>query len=123
MAYLDGIKLTVEDGPAVDAGRVATGLSRELTREGIQVAPALKPTPPLSKGSGAIEVGSLVLSGAVSVQAVRSIAQIVMGAMRRGMAGKIHIEDGDRKIDVENASRETEQAVIAWLTSSKMNEE
>jgi hypothetical protein len=117
------IKLTVEDGPAVDAARAATALSRELTREGVQVAPALKPTPPLSKGNGAIEIGSLVLSGALSVQIVRSIAQIVLGAMRRGLAGKIHVEDGDRKFEVANASRETEQALIAWLTSSKQDED
>jgi hypothetical protein len=116
MADRDRITLRVEDGPTADAARAATTLARELVREGIAVAATSGSAPEGAKSGVVITAGSLVISGAVSAQAVRSIAQIVMAAMRRGLTGRIHIEDGDRKIDVENASRDTEQALVAWLT-------
>jgi hypothetical protein len=53
------------------------------------------------------------------VQAVRSVTQVVMGAMRRGLAGRIKLQDGDRTIEIENATRETERALVAWLNRSE----
>ena len=106
MADQGGITLSVAGGPGVDAPRAATSLSRELVREGVPVTTAGGPVPEGSKSGIAITAGSLVISGAVSAQAIRSITQIVLAAMRRGLAGQ------------ENASRETERALVAWLTQS-----
>jgi hypothetical protein len=114
----DRITLSVEDGAPVDVARAATALARELTREGVPVARAGGPGPTGSKSGSAIAIGSLVLSGAVSAQIVRSITQVVLGAMRRGLAGRIKLQDGDRKIEIENSSRETERALVEWLTGS-----
>ena len=120
MADEDWITLSVEGGPTVDAARAATTLARELVREGVPVTTASGSAPKgtTPKSGIVIAAGSLIISGAVSVQAVRSIAQIVKAAMRRGLAGRIHLEDGDRKIEVENASRDTERALVAWLNLS-----
>jgi hypothetical protein len=118
MADQGGITLSVAGGPGVDAPRAATSLSRELVREGVPVTTAGGPVPEGSKSGIAITAGSLVISGAVSAQAIRSITQIVLAAMRRGLAGQIKLEDGNRKFEVENASRETERALVAWLTQS-----
>jgi hypothetical protein len=118
MADKDWVVLSVEDAPTVDAARAATALTRELVRDGVSVTTASGQPPEDAKSGIAISAGSLVISGALSAQAVRSITQIVMNAMRRGFAGRIYLEDGDRKIQVENASRETERALVAWLNSS-----
>jgi hypothetical protein len=118
MADVDRITLSVGAGPTVDACRAATTLARELVREGVPVATAPGSAPKDTKSGIAIAAGSLVISGAVSAQAIRSITQIVLAAMRRGLAGRIRLEDGERKIEVENASRETERALIAWLSQS-----
>ncbi len=118
MANKDRITLSVEDGPTVDAARAATMLARELAREGIRVTTAGGSAPEDTKSGIVITAGTLVISGAVSAQAVRSTAQIVIAAMRRGLTGRIHLEDGGRKIDVENASRDTERDLVAWLTAS-----
>lgn len=117
MAHSDSITLSVEDGSAVDAARAAMTLSRELVHEGVPVTAASGPAPDGAKSGTAVVAGSLIISGAISAQAVRSITRIVMAAMRRGLAGRIYLEDGDRKIEMENASRDTEQALVAWLTS------
>jgi hypothetical protein len=118
MAQEARITLRVEDGTTVDAARVATALGRELVHEGVAVSTASGSAPQGAKSGIVITAGSLVITGAVSAQAVRSIAQIVMAAMRRGVAGRIHFEDGDRKFDMENGSRDSERALVAWLTSS-----
>src|SRR4051794_7114800 len=122
MVEEDRITLSVVDGPTVDAARAATTLARELVREGVPVATAGGSAPDGSKSGTVIAVGSLVISGAVSVQAVRSIAQIVMAGMRRGLAGRIHLEDGARKLEIENATRDTERALVAWLNGSNAPE-
>jgi hypothetical protein len=118
MADKDWVALSVEDGPTVDAARAATALTRELVREGVSVTMASEHAPEDAKSGIAISAGSLIISGALSAQAIRSITQIVMTAIRRGLAGRIYLEDGDRKIQVENASRETERALVTWLNSS-----
>lgn len=118
MADKDWITLSVEDGPTVDAARAATTLARELVREGIRVTTVGGSAPEGTKSGIIIAAGTMIISGAVSAQAIRSTAQIVMAAMRRGLAGRIHLEDGGRKIDVENASRDTERALVAWLNAS-----
>jgi hypothetical protein len=118
MADKDWITLSVEHGPTVDASRAATTLARELVREGVPVTTASGSAPEGAKAGIVIAAGSLAIVGALSAQAVRSITQIVLAAMRRGLAGRIRLEDGDRKIEVENASRDTERALVAWLTSS-----
>jgi hypothetical protein len=122
MPHKYALTLSVEDGHTVDPARAATALARELVREGVSVTTANGPAPENAKSGIAISAGSLIISGAVSAQAVRSITQIVMTAMRRGLAGQIHLEDGDRKIDVGNASRDTERALVAWLNSSNASE-
>jgi len=118
MAGKEWITLLVEDEPSVDAAKAATTLARELVREGVPVTTASGPAPEDAKSGTVIAAGSLIVSGAVSAQAIRSITQIVMAAMRRGLAGRIRLEDGDRKIEVENATRDTERALVAWLTPS-----
>ena len=120
MAGKARITLSVVDGPTVDAARAATTLARELVREGVPVTTASGSGPEGTKSGIVIAAGSLIIGGAVSAQAVRSIAQIVMAAMRRGLAGRIQFEDGDRRIEVENASRDTERALVAWLNSSSV---
>jgi hypothetical protein len=122
MPHKYSLTLSVEDGHTVDPARAATALARELVREGVSVTTANGPAPENAKSGIAISAGSLIISGAVSAQAVRSITQIVMTAMRRGLAGQIHLEDGDRKIEVGNASRDTERALVAWLNSSSASE-
>jgi hypothetical protein len=118
MADKDWIILSVGEDGAVDAPRAATALARELIREGVPVTTGSGSAPANAKSGIVIMAGSLVISGAISAQVIRSITQIVIAAMRRGLAGRIHLEDGGRKMDVENASRDTEQALIAWLSQS-----
>jgi hypothetical protein len=120
MAEHSWITLSVGEESALDAARTATVLARELVREGVTVTTADGTPQEGAKSGVVILAGSLVISGAISAQAVRSIAQIVMAAMRRGLAGRIRLEDGGRKIEVENASRETERALVAWLNSSSL---
>lgn len=114
----DRLVLSVASEAGVDAARVATALARELAREGVRVTNADGTAPPNAKSGVVIMAGSLVISGAVSVQIARSITQIVIASIRRGLAGRIRFEDGDRKLEVENASRDTERALVAWLTQS-----
>jgi hypothetical protein len=118
MADEGRVTLSVEGEPTVDAARAATALARELVREGVPVTTGGGRAPQDTKSGVVIAAGSLIISGAVSAQAVRSITQVVMAAMRRGLAGRIRLEDGDRKIEVENASRDTERALVAWLNPS-----
>jgi hypothetical protein len=118
MADKERITLSVGEGTAVDAARAATMLARELVREGVRVATGDGQAPGDAKGGVGVTAGALVISGAVSAQAIRSITQIVLAAMKRGLAGRICLEDGDRKFEVENASRDTEQALAAWLGSA-----
>ncbi len=108
----DRLVLSVASEAGVDAARVATALARELAREGVRVTNADGTAPPNAKSGVVIMAGSLVISGAVSVQIARSITQIVIASIRRGLAGRIRFEDGDRKLEVENASRDTERALV-----------
>jgi hypothetical protein len=73
MAEEDRITLRVEDGTTVDAARVATALGRELVHEGVAVSTASGSAPEGAKSGIVITAGSLVITGAVSAQAVRSI--------------------------------------------------
>ncbi len=122
MADQDWITLSIEDGPAVDASRAATTLAGELVREGVPVTTVSAIAPEGAKAGTVIAAGSLAVVGMLSAQAVRSITRIVLAAMRRGLAGRIRLEQGDRKIEVENASRETERALVAWLSSSSTSD-
>jgi hypothetical protein len=118
MADQGGITLSVASAPGVDAPRAATSLARELVREGVPVTTGGGPVPEGGKSGIAITAGSLVISGAVSAQVIRSVTQVLLAALRRGSAGRIALQDGDRKFEVENASRDTERALVAWLTES-----
>ncbi|MBQ1049254.1 hypothetical protein KBX50_12380 [Micromonospora sp. C51] len=111
------IQLVVEDGPGVDAARAATMLGRELAREGVPLETAAVAGPEGSKSGTAVAAGTLLLGGALSVPVMRAVAQVVMAAMRRGLAGRIKLQDGKRSIEIENASRDTERALVAWLTN------
>ena len=114
------ITLRIDDGPTVDAAREATVLSRQLIRDGVRVEAASDESGPVLAKSGlVITAGSIIISGALSVQVVRSITRVVLAAVRRGLAGKVQLEDGERRIDIENASRETERALVAWLVASR----
>jgi len=115
----DLIRLVVEEGPGIDAARAATMLGRELAREGVPLADGAEAGPEGIKSGTAVAAGSLFLSGALSVPVMKAVAQIVVAAMRRGVAGRIKLQDGKRSIEIENASRDTERALVAWLTRSE----
>ncbi|MGC5053160.1 hypothetical protein ACLQ2S_17095 [Micromonospora sp. DT48] len=113
------IQLVIEDGPSVDAARAATTLGRELTRKGVPLETSAAADPDGSKSGTAVAAGTLLLGGALSVPVMRAVAQVVMAAMRRGLAGRIKLQDGERSIEIENASRDTERALVEWLTRSE----
>lgn len=60
--------------------------------------------------------GSVIIGTALTAQLIRSVTQIGLALIQRRSAGAIRLEYGDRKIEIEDASRETEQALIAWLS-------
>lgn len=109
--------------PATDPARAATALSRELLRQGV---PVLTPTdgtaPTGSKGGIIVTAGSVIIGTALTAQLIRSVTQIVLALIQRRSAGAIRLEHGDRKIEIENASRETEQSLVAWLSRASSHD-
>ncbi|GIF00075.1 hypothetical protein [Paractinoplanes rishiriensis] len=114
------ITLSVQDGGTTEAARAATAIARELVREGVAVVPGGGTPPDGSKGGSHLEPGSLTIGAAGSLQAFRSISRVVTGAIRRGLVGRISLADGDRKLVVDSSSRESEEALVAWLHRSKI---
>jgi hypothetical protein len=113
-----GITLSIGEQPGVDAVRAATMLAQELTRAGARVSQSTR-TPPRGTKSGLAGLGgSLVFGGALSAVTVRGIVQVILAFIRRGTVGEITVEDGSRKLTINNASRDTERILVDWLVQS-----
>jgi hypothetical protein len=100
----------VGEGP-----EAAVQLVRELVREGVDASLAADPAPPGTKSGLAVTAG-LLISGLLSAPVVQALVQVVLARFRRGQPGAITFTDGDRELTIENASPETEQALVSWLT-------
>ena len=96
----------------------ATQLAREFVREGIDARPETGVAPPGSKSGGAVTAG-LIVSGLLSAPMIQAVAQIVLARLRRGQPGAITFVDGERELTIENASAETERALVDWITDRK----
>lgn len=90
-------------------------LVRELAREGVDARLATAPAPPGTKSGLAVTTG-LVVSGVLSAPVVNALVQVVLARLRRGQPGAVTFTDGARELIIENASAETEKALVQWIT-------
>jgi hypothetical protein len=108
------VTLSIGDQQGTDVTRATTMLVAELAREGVPVSQPGEAAPPGSKSGIVWAGGSLFISGALSTAAIRSATQVILAFIRRGIVGGITVKDGDRRMTIDNASRETEALLVDW---------